>query len=250
MLTVRNITFGKGAPKICIPIMPKCYEDIQKEIEGLQGLPYEVIEWRMDHYTNILDINEAVKAITLIRKLLQDTVLLSTFRTSKEGGEQSATNAQYVTLNKAIIHTHLTDLLDVECFTGDLEVKEIVEYAHQNNVYIVMSNHDFKATPSYDEIVRRLTLMDQMGADIPKIALMPQTKKDVLNVLLATDTVANTIHKPLITMSMSAKGVVSRLVGESFGSCLTFGAAKVASAPGQINAKDLKVVLDIIHNSL
>jgi 3-dehydroquinate dehydratase-1 len=55
---------------------------------------------------------------------------------------------------------------------------------------------------------------------------------------------------PVITMSMSAAGVTSRLTGESFGSALTFGAAKKASAPGQIGVEDLNQVLDIIHRAV
>ncbi|MGO0916205.1 type I 3-dehydroquinate dehydratase [Clostridioides difficile] len=36
--------------------------------------------------------------------------------------------------------------------------------------------------------------------------------------------------RPIITMSMSGMGVISRLCGEIFGSALTFGAAKSVSA--------------------
>ncbi|MFR2781512.1 MAG: type I 3-dehydroquinate dehydratase [Clostridium sp.] len=39
-------------------------------------------------------------------------------------------------------------------------------------------------------------------------------------------------------------------LGEIFGSCLTFGLAGQASAPGQIDARELKCVLDILHNNL
>ena len=39
---------------------------------------------------------------------------------------------------------------------------------------------------------------------------------------------------PVVTMSMGALGVVSRMAGEIFGSCITFGAVGEISAPGQI----------------
>lgn len=45
-------------------------------------------------------------------------------------------------------------------------------------------------------------------------------------------------------------GVVSRLAGEAFGSALTFGAAKAASAPGQVPVEKLAQVLEIMHESL
>ena len=44
--------------------------------------------------------------------------------------------------------------------------------------------------------------------------------------------------------------VLSRLCGEVFGSALTFGAAKKASAPGQMGVEDLKTVLSLLHKSL
>jgi len=49
---------------------------------------------------------------------------------------------------------------------------------------------------------------------------------------------------------MAGTGVISRLAGEVFGSALTFGAAKKASAPGQIAVADLLSVLNILHNSV
>ena len=48
---------------------------------------------------------------------------------------------------------------------------------------------------------------------------------------------------PVVTMSMSEVGVVSRICGEAFGSALTFGAVKKASAPGQLGAEELRMVL-------
>ena len=54
-------------------------------------------------------------------------------------------------------------------------------------------------------------------------------------------------NSPIITISMGKKGMISRMSGEVFGSCLTFASGIKASAPGQIEAKDLKSSLEIIH---
>ena len=143
------------------------------------------------------------------------------------------------------------DLVDVEAFTGDEIVTSIISHAHANGVKVIASNHDFAKTPEKDEIVRRLRKMQTLGADIPKIALMPTCKKDVLTLLEATLEMSEQYaDRPIITMSMAGTGVVSRLTGETFGSALIFGAASKASAPGQIGVHELKQVLDIIHKSL
>jgi 3-dehydroquinate dehydratase-1 len=90
-----------------------------------------------------------------------------------------------------------------------------------------------------------------MGADIPKIAVMPTCKKDVITLLAATEEMAtNFATQPIITMSMAAQGSISRLSGEYFGSALTFGAGAAASAPGQVSADQLNDVLTVIHNFL
>lgn len=250
-VSVKNVVLGEGMPKICIPIMGKTLADLKTEIEGLAGLDYDVIEWRMDHFNDIMDHEKAVEAATLVYSMLKETPVLATFRTANEGGEKAIEKSDYVALNKAIIASGNCDLIDVECFTGEEEVKAIVDFAHENDVFVVMSNHDFDKTPSYDEIISRLKLMQERNADIPKIALMPTCKSDVLTVLQATlDMYEKYADRPIITMSMASDGVISRLAGEVFGSALTFGAAKAASAPGQINVKDLKSVLTILHNSL
>lgn len=69
--------------------------------------------------------------------------------------------------------------------------------------------------------------MIQLNGDLPKIAVMPQCEIDVLTLLYATNEVKHKYpNNSIITMSMSGRGIISRIAGEIFGSCLTFGAAK------------------------
>ena len=56
--------------------------------------------------------------------------------------------------------------------------------------------------------------------------------------------------KPVLTMSMSGLGSITRLTGEVFSSCATFGSVGKSSAPGQIPLEKLITVLDTIHDSL
>ena len=84
-----------------------------------------------------------------------------------------------------------------------------------------------------------------------EIAVMPQNKRDVLTLLSATEEmVTDYADRPIITMSMAGTGVISRLCGEVFGSSMTFGAAKKASAPGQMGVEDLSTVLGLLHKSM
>ena len=110
-----------------------------------------------------------------------------TFRTSKEGGEKAIGDAAYAELNIKAAQSGYVDLVDVEVFTGDEIVKQIIESAHAAGVKVVASNHDFFKTPDKDEIVSRLRKMQDLGADIPKIAVMPQNRKDVRHICRQTD---------------------------------------------------------------
>ncbi len=130
-------------------------------------------------------------------------------------------------------------------------MSELVTYAHDNDVAIVASNHDFEATPSHNEIIARLMHMQDLGADILKIAVMPNSHRDVIELLAATEEMANEhATQPIVTMSMSGKGAISRMCGEVFGSAITFGCASKASAPGQIDVNDLRALLTIVHHAL
>ena len=93
--------------------------------------------------------------------------------------------------------------------------------------------------------------MQELDVDLPKIAVMPKKKEDVLTLLAATEEMNRKYaDRPIITMSMAGDGVISRLCGEVFGSALTFGAAGQASAPGQIGVKELRQILTILHESV
>lgn len=250
IVKVRNLKLGEGIPKICVPLVGKTNEEILEEAKNLKEIKLDLVEWRIDHYENVENIEKCKEILKELREVLGETPILVTFRSKKEGGEREVSTEYYIELNKEISRTGMADLIDVELFTGDREVSEIVNFAHENEVKVVMSNHDFDKTPAKEEIVKRLCKMQELGADLPKIAVMPQTTSDVLTLLCATDEmVTKYADRPIITMSMAGLGVISRIAGETFGSALTFGAAKVASAPGQVSVKELNNVLKLMHES-
>ena len=164
--------------------------------------------------------------------------LLFTFRTLQEGGQRQAAVEDYVKLNQNAAATGLIDLVDVELSAGEGYVKKLAETAHKYGVKAVVSSHDFQKTPSREEIVLRLRKMQELGADIPKIAVMPQNMA------------SNYADRPIITMSMAGTGSISRLCGEVFGSAMTFGSVGHRSAPGQMDVEDLAEGLNLIHRGL
>lgn len=250
-VVVRNIKIGEGIPKICVPIVGVTKEEILESGKNISAVGADVVEWRVDWYEDVFTYEKVEETAEKLRNVLGDTPLLFTFRTAKEGGEKAIEKEAYVELNQKAAKTGYIDMVDVEVFTGDDAVTAIVRAAHECGVKVVASNHDFHRTPAKEEIVSRLCRMQELGADIPKIAVMPQNKKDVLTLLAATEEMySEYADRPVITMSMAGTGVISRLCGEVFGSALTFGAAGKSSAPGQMGVEDLKTVLGLLHKSL
>ena len=206
----------------------------------------DLIEWRIDFFDQVEDTEKLVETAKKLRQVMGKMPLLTTFRTHFEGGVKKLSEEEYFDICRVLIKEKATDLLDLELFRKTSKLKEIITEAHENNIYIIMSNHDFDKTPATSELERRLTLMKTYGADIAKIAVMPNSARDVLNLLLATDNMKYKLNCPLITMAMGDLGKVTRISGEVFGSCLTFGTVGDASAPGQIESTNLKGILDIL----
>lgn len=246
---VKGIKIGEGKPKIIVPIVEKEKKSIIEKALSLKGLPFDVIEWRVDFYEDVFETSKVIETLTDLRSALVDKPILFTFRTKKEGGEREISMEEYTDLNRIVANSGLVDFIDVEIFSGDEIVRQNIDNIHDANILVVASNHDFHKTPEKEELLKRLKKMQEMGADIPKIAVMPQTIHDVLVLLSAThEMVSLFADRPIITMSMSSKGVISRMAGEVFGSAMTFGSFGQASAPGQVPIDKLESVLEIIHN--
>ena len=254
---VRKIEIGSGVPKICVPIVGVTKDEIIAEAKTFDSIPVDVVEWRVDWFEGVFEFDKVEDVLKDLREALGETPILFTFRTSKEGGEKAIEAEPYKELNIAAAKTGYVDLVDVEAFTGDEIVKEIVAAAHECGVKVVASNHDFDKTPEKDEIVRRLCKMQELGADIPKIAVMPTCRRDVLTLLCATEEMY-TEHAagPIITMSMAGATEAfpvelapTPTAIEFCGSALAFGAAQKASAPGQAAVNDLNNMLQFLHEN-
>ena len=245
---VRNIEIGAGIPKICVPIAGREEEEILSAAREIKASPADMVEWRADWFDGISDPERIRSVLERLRNAMGELPLLFTFRTSGEGGEKEIDVPAYVRLNGSAARSGMADLVDVEAFTGGGAAEEIIGEAHSAGVKVIASNHDFHQTPSQEEIISRLVKMQDMGADIAKIAVMPQSRKDVLTLLSATEEMTSEYAQiPVITMSMGALGAISRVCGETFGSAVTFGAVGRGSAPGQLGAGELETVLSILQ---
>lgn len=126
----------------------------------------------------------------------------------------------------------------------------LVDEAHSYAKAVIMSYHNFDDTPAEDELIRILSLMQQLGCDVAKAAVMPNDMHDVLSLLSACEEVSARDLTPVIAISMGEMGKVSRTAGGFFGSCLTFGALGGESAPGQIDVSTLREAINAMYGDV
>lgn len=241
---IKNLVLGSGRPKVAVPITGKSLEEIAEQAQIIAQQKPDMVEWRIDFFKDVKDKLKLQAGAQKLRKILGETALLVTFRTQAEGGELALDDDDYFKLIHEVIQEKIGDAVDLERYHDEGKIKKLVDVAHENEIIIIMSNHDFEKTPSKQEIIERLSSMVALGADIAKIAVMPNSNGDVLTLLQATKEAADKLSKPLITMSMGNLGKVSRISGEVFGSALTFASVTQASAPGQIELAHLRQELE------
>lgn len=246
VVEIRNVKIGEGVPKICVPIIAAEKEEIRAAAEELKSHPFDMVEWRADFFKDLSEKDKVQEVLKMLREILGGVPLLFTVRTRAEGGNVRMDAEEYLQVNFQAIHTGLIDLVDVEILQGDDIAFMLVEAAHEKNIKVVASNHDFEKTPKKEEMLSRLCKMQELEADIAKIAVMPKTERDVL-VLLDATLAMKELHRstPVVTMAMGKLGLVSRLTGQLFGSAITFGSVGGASAPGQIPVEKLQELLEI-----
>ena len=247
-VNVRGCPIGEGRPKTILPIVEGTEAAILEKAVQFSTLPADCVEWRADWFQDCRDPAAVARCLQKLRVALGSKLLLVTIRTKAEGGELALRHTEYTDLLHTILDTDCADLLDIEFFTAGADLPALVEQAHSAGVAVVCSSHDFAKTLPRAELVSRMVQMQQAGADLPKLAVMPQCRTDVLELLAATAEMAD-LHPetPVITMSMGALGAVSRLAGETFGSAMTFANPGQASAPGQVSLSIVNEVLDALH---
>lgn len=248
-IDVKNTAIGEGIPKICVPLVGRTDKDLMEEAAILKALEPDLVEWRADFFEHVEDVEKVKQVLSSLRDILIGKPIIFTFRSKKEGGEKEISTAYYFELNTVIIQTGLADFIDIELFNQESEIRKLVSIAHDNDVKVIISNHDFEKTPPKEEIISRLSKAQELGADLPKIAVMPNSTRDVLTLLDAAHAFKESNAKqPIISISMGPLGVISRIAGEFFGSAVTFGSAQHGSAPGQLPVSELKHILTLISN--
>lgn len=243
MITIKNKVFSSEKTLVTVPLLSDDITLIRKEIDYIKTSNIDVIEWRADSFKDLCYDSIVNCLIELNNKL--NLPIIFTLRIKSEGGMADISDYNRIELIKKIIKTKLIDIVDIEYINGQTILDEVISVAHSNNVYVIVSNHNFENTPDKDNILNILEKIKSTNADIIKIAYMPKNKLDVLNQLEASIKF-NKEDKLLISISMGELGKLTRVFPEFAGSCITFAKTVNNSALGQIDERDLCSMRNIL----
>lgn len=250
VMIIKNHTFGREKPVICMPVVERTTEEILAAIRAMTAQKVDMIEWRMDWYEEVSDIDAVKELLEKAAVSLRETVFLCTFRSKRQGGEREITQEEYLALNQAVAETGVPDLIDLEFFEAD-DPGKAIETIRQTGAGVVCSHHNFQKTPDVDTMKQQLVEMVEAGADFAKLAVMPVQKTDVLRLMEAVLGAKEAYPKShLIAMSMGKDGVVSRLLGGWYQSEVTFAAFEKSSAPGQVSYRTAQETLEKIEECM
>jgi 3-dehydroquinate dehydratase-1 len=195
-----------------------------------------ILEVRID----LLGIKDEKELALLLDELHEQVGLpiIATNRCQKEGGRWDGSEEARVELLMSALTR--VDAVDVELF-APLRSR-VVDAARSLNRVLIISSHDFKATPPGSVMAAALEQAMAAGADIAKLAVTPNSTADTLALL----TVTQETDFPVSTIAMGKLGSHTRVVAPIYGSVLTYGAVEDAVAPGQLRIDELKHCMEML----
>ncbi len=248
VIKIRNLEIGQGRPKICALVIGETEKEILDLAERSNDAVCDLVEFRADHYEHVLDPEQLRKLLLTLRDIIKKPIIF-TFRRFEEGGKVETTIRYYTQVLKMVAEGGFAEILDVERAVVEDDAS-LIPMLKDLGVHIILSQHDFNSTPTQSEILKTFLLMQRMGADIIKVAYMPNSKKDVLALINATEEMTSNYSScPVVAISMGHLGMITRILGEFTESAISFASITRASAPGQVNIDNLKTVLDVIHDN-
>ena len=241
---------GGRLPAVCAPLVARTQAALLAEAAAVAAKEPDLLEWRIDFYEGIADTGSVLRAARELREAARGIPVLFTRRSHREGGQAIPLDEPgVVALYRAVCAAGLVDLADFEMGNDAAHVSQVREFTRAAGLPLILSFHDFGATPPTNELAARFAQAKALGADVAKVAVMPSSMEDVHRLLGATLQASGTLGIPVISMAMGPLGAVSRLCGGVFGSALTFAMGAAASAPGQMPIEDVRAGLAVLRRA-
>lgn len=241
--------FKKEIPYLCTPIVGTTREELLEELDKIRAKEPDLIEWRVDFFQDIHDFNAVVEISHALKKVVPDIPLLLTLRSVEEGGNPtSLTKEEILKLLTYICKNSPVEMIDYEMANDEGDIRQVRLAAEEEGKLLILSYHDFAKTPTNDELISFIKKAEAFGADVAKLAVMPNNHGDVLRLLEVTEQARHFSKIPVATMSLNSLGAVSRMIGWIFGSVIVFTVGAKSSAPGQIPIEKMREILALMKD--
>jgi 3-dehydroquinate dehydratase / shikimate dehydrogenase len=216
-----------GGSKICVPVCVGASDLRDAAVRAINVS--DMIELRLD----CLDQTGreiVLRELEALRGRARTVIL--TLRPAEQGGKTDVGRQERISFWSSV--TQIPGVL------FDIEYDLLPDLAGISPDKIICSHHDFEGNADPDSLYKR---MKTAPAGILKIAIQIKDAVDCLAIFRLLDR-AQRDGRTLIAIGMGFPGVVTRILGPSRGSVLTYGSLEheMRTAPGQLSAGELREV--------
>jgi 3-dehydroquinate dehydratase-1 len=193
----------------------------------------DYVEIRFD----FLKAEQIPQVLETVKKDLKKIVC--TLRPKTEGGKFAGKEKERLSILK-LIAEYNPFLLDIE-FNTMKQNKNLVKYLKTTKTKLLISEHDFKKTPSLTELKKKLNQMSKFSSNV-KIVTTAKSTEDSTRVLQLYSKKENI---NLIAFTMGNPGRVSRILSLYLGSPYIYVSLGKPVAPGQFSLDEVKRIINL-----
>jgi 3-dehydroquinate dehydratase I len=225
---------------ICVTITEANVDESLESMKRAKEGGADLVELRLDYIGELDDakIGDLVDGIELPK--------IVTIRPEGQGGywkgeEKDRINHLMTCLSFGAQYVDVEDSMDIGWRY------EMRKACKNSGAEMIISHHDFKKTPSKQEMIDICKNEFAAGASIAKIAVTPNSIEEVSSVLGVMETF-KVQGKKVIGISMGKLGVITRIAGPQVGAYLTYACLEKGkeSAEGQLTLEQMKGIFDIL----
>ncbi|HEV3469075.1 MAG TPA: shikimate dehydrogenase [Pyrinomonadaceae bacterium] len=242
-MPLRQTMKDSGHARICVPVCARRAEELPGAAARAAAVA-DLIELRFD-CLEASQLDAAVRDLGATAAAAARP-LVCTFRPAGQGGgrdlDARARLAFWARLGGGVRagRSRPPDFLDLELdLFAPEHAAEVLKLA--GGSALICSHHDFGGTPH--DLARVYEAMSRTPARVLKLAVRAERITDCLEVLKLLAR-ARRDGREMIAVAMGEAGLLTRVLGPSRGSLLTYGAPDEgpATAPGQVSARELREV--------
>lgn len=223
---------GTGSvPALIVPIFGEA-DSLAHKAASAASKGATMVEWRADLSPNWEAGIDALRDSPL--------PVIATIRTDREGGEYAGTGVDY---GQAVLSLARGPFVALDVEINRSAAPSIIPVLHDMGLPVIASHHNFNETPRNDDIMETIRVMEEMEADVFKIAFMPTNPDDTWRQMDLSRKLKGQFGVPIISISMGAEAAWTRVAAGALGSVATFAALDAGSAPGQIDVSLMRDVL-------